>query len=52
MAWGIIGLPYKLQFVPILDAHTGFPCPQLDQNWNYVGYGIRLDDFLPLRASM
>jgi hypothetical protein len=35
--WGIIGLPYKLQFVPILDAHTGFPYSKLDQNWNYIG---------------
>jgi len=35
--WGIIGLPYKLQFVPLLDAHTGFPYSKLDANWNYVG---------------
>jgi hypothetical protein len=35
--WGIIGLPYKLQFVPLLDAHTGFPYSKLDTNWNYVG---------------
>jgi hypothetical protein len=35
--WGIIALPYKLQFVPILDTHTGFPYSKLDQNWNYIG---------------
>ena len=23
--WGVIGLPYKFDFVPILDVHTGFP---------------------------
>jgi hypothetical protein len=37
LLWGIIGLPYKLQFVPILDAHTGFPYSKLDENWNYIG---------------
>jgi hypothetical protein len=35
--WGILGLPYKLQFVPILDVHTGFPYSKLDENWNYIG---------------
>lgn len=35
--WGIIGLPYKLQFVPILDTHTGFPYSKLDENWNFIG---------------
>jgi hypothetical protein len=35
--WGIIALPRKLQFVPILDVHTGFPYSKLDENWNYVG---------------
>jgi hypothetical protein len=35
--WGIVGLPHKLQFVPILDAHTGFPHSKLDSDWNYVG---------------
>jgi hypothetical protein len=37
LLWGIIGLPYRLQFVPILDAHTGFPYSKLDLNWNYIG---------------
>jgi hypothetical protein len=35
--WGIIGLPHRLQLVPILDAHTGFPYSNVDANWNYVG---------------
>lgn len=35
--WGIIGLAHKLQFVPILDVHTGFPYSKLDQDWNYIG---------------
>jgi Carboxypeptidase regulatory-like domain/TonB dependent receptor/TonB-dependent Receptor Plug Domain len=35
--WGILGLPYKLQFVPILDVHTGFPYSKLDESWNYIG---------------
>jgi hypothetical protein len=35
--WGIIGLPHKLQLVPILDVHTGFPYSKLDQDWNYIG---------------
>jgi hypothetical protein len=35
--WGIIQLPYKLQFVPIFDAHTGFPYSKRDANWNYIG---------------
>ena len=34
---GIIGLPYRLQFVPILDAHSGFPYSKLDANWSYIG---------------
>lgn len=35
--WEIIGLPHKLDFIPILDVHTGFPYSRLDQNWNFVG---------------
>jgi hypothetical protein len=37
LLWGVIGLPYRLQFVPILDTHTGFPYSKLDANWNYIG---------------
>jgi Carboxypeptidase regulatory-like domain/TonB-dependent Receptor Plug Domain/TonB dependent receptor len=35
--WEIIGLPYKFDFIPILDVHTGFPYSRLDENWNFVG---------------
>lgn len=35
--WGVFGLPRKLDFVPTLDVHTGFPFSKLDENWNYVG---------------
>ena len=35
--WGVIGLPHKLDFIPILDVHTGFPFSKLDQDWNYIG---------------
>lgn len=35
--WNVIGLPHKLDFVPILDVHTGFPFSRLDQNWNFLG---------------
>lgn len=35
--WGVIALPHKFDFVPILDVHTGFPFSRLDQNWNYLG---------------
>jgi hypothetical protein len=35
--WSVIGLPHKLDFVPILDVHTGFPFSRLDQNWNFFG---------------
>jgi hypothetical protein len=35
--WGVIGLPHKLDFIPILDVHTGFPFSKLNQDWNYIG---------------
>jgi Carboxypeptidase regulatory-like domain/TonB-dependent Receptor Plug Domain len=35
--WGVIGLPHKLDFIPILDVHTGFPFSKLDQDWNFIG---------------
>ena len=37
LAWGVIALPYKFDFVPIFDVHTGFPFSALDQNWRYLG---------------
>jgi len=35
--WGVIGLPHKLDFIPIFDVHTGFPFSKLDKDWNYLG---------------
>lgn len=35
--WGIIQLPERFQFVPILDVHSGFPYSNVGINWNYVG---------------
>jgi outer membrane receptor protein involved in Fe transport len=53
--WGIIGLPYKFDFVPILDMHTGFPFSALDQNWGYLGnenQAGRFPAFLDLDAKL
>jgi hypothetical protein len=35
--WGIIELPKRLQFVPIVDVHSGFPYSNVGINWDYVG---------------
>lgn len=35
--WEIIGLPHKLDFVPILDVHSGFPFSRVDRDWNFIG---------------
>jgi len=35
--WGIIQLPKRLQFVPIVDVHSGFPYSNVGINWDYVG---------------
>jgi hypothetical protein len=35
--WDIIGLPHKLDFIPILDVHSGFPYSRIDRNWSYIG---------------
>jgi Carboxypeptidase regulatory-like domain/TonB dependent receptor-like, beta-barrel len=37
LVWGVVGLSHKLDFIPVLDVHTGFPFSQLDENWNYIG---------------
>jgi hypothetical protein len=52
--WSVIGLPHKLDFVPILDVHTGFPFSRLDQNWNFLGpenQAGRFPTFLALDAK-
>jgi len=37
LLWGVVGLPYKLEFVPVLDVHSGFPFSRLDRDWDYTG---------------
>ncbi len=37
LIWGVVGLPHKLDFIPVLDVHTGFPFSKLGENWNYIG---------------
>jgi len=43
--WDIIGLPHKLDFIPILDVHTGFPYSRIDRDWNYIGAENRAGNF-------
>jgi hypothetical protein len=53
--WNIIGLPHKLDFVPILDVHTGFPYSRLDQDWKFIGAENRagsLPTFLALDTKL
>ena len=53
--WGVIALPYKFDFVPILDVHTGFPFSALNQNWQYLGsenQAGRFPTFLALDAKL
>jgi hypothetical protein len=35
--WGSIGLPWKLDFWPVLDVHSGFPFSKVDNDLNFVG---------------
>lgn len=35
--WGSVGLPWKLEFWPVLDIHTGFPFSKVDDDLNFVG---------------
>ncbi len=37
LLWGTLALPFKIQFSPVLDVHTGFPYSQVDDNLNFVG---------------
>jgi len=43
--WDVIGLPHKLDFIPILDVHSGFPFSRVGQNWNYIGRENRAGRF-------
>lgn len=35
--WGVMGLPRKLEFVPVLDVHSGFPFSKLNEDWDFIG---------------
>ncbi len=37
LIWGVVGLPRKLDLIPILDVHTGFPFSKMDDDWNFIG---------------
>jgi len=49
--WGSIGLPWKLEFWPLLDAHSGFPFSKVDNDLNFVGLRNRAGRF-PSFASL
>jgi hypothetical protein len=35
--WGTIGLPWKLEFSPVLELRDGFPFSRVDNDLNFVG---------------
>ncbi len=35
--WGTIGLPWKLEFSPLLEVRNGFPFSKVDNELNFVG---------------
>ncbi len=37
LLWGSFGLPWKLDFWPVLDVHSGFPFSKVDNDLNFVG---------------
>ena len=37
LTWGVIGLPWKVDFSPLLDVHDGFPYSRVDNDLNFVG---------------
>jgi hypothetical protein len=43
--WGVIRLPKKFDFVPVLDVHTGFAFSRWDVDWNYSGAANRAGRF-------
>jgi len=51
LCWGNIGLPWKLEFWPVLDVRDGFPFSAVDDDLNYVGRRNRAGAF-PLYLSL
>ena len=37
LLWGTIGLPWKLEFSPLLEVHNGFPFSKMDNDLNFIG---------------
>ena len=37
LLWGVLGLPWKLDFSPVFDVHDGFPFSRVDNDLNFVG---------------
>jgi len=37
LIWGTIGLPWKLELLPVVDVRSGFPFSALDDDLNFVG---------------
>lgn len=37
LAWGTIGLPWKLELLPVIEARSGFPFSAVDDDLNFVG---------------
>ncbi len=35
--WGTIGLPWKLEYSPVLELRQGFPFSKVDENLNFIG---------------
>lgn len=56
LAWGILNLPKKFIFAPLMEYRTGFPYAQLDAFQNYVGLPnrdqTRFPDFFSLDVRL
>jgi hypothetical protein len=37
LAWGTVGLPWKLELLPVIEARSGFPFSAVDDDLNFVG---------------
>jgi len=45
LLWGNLGLPWKLEFWPVLDVRNGFPFSAVDDDLNFVGRRNRAGTF-------
>lgn len=37
LCWGTLGLPWKIEFAPVLEVRQGFPFSKVDADLNFVG---------------